>query len=71
MTLDKLNSAIEEADRFLRRARQCRDVEEKSTVRFADTMSVPTSMTAAVRRSSMDLSQALTDLRKFPSRRKK
>ncbi len=78
MNATRLLTAMKEAERFLDRAHLClrADAEARHN-RFAQdgisatdpTLLGSQSGTAAVRRASMDLSAALTDLRKFPRRR--
>ncbi len=55
----RLIIAIDEAERFVRRAREA--------VKALDTViSIDTRKTAAAKRSSMDLSRALSDVRRNP-----
>lgn len=60
MTKDKLITAREEALRFLDRADRC---VAKAGVQFGELGA--SNLTSAVRRSSLDLTRALADLRRY------
>jgi uncharacterized Zn finger protein (UPF0148 family) len=67
----KLNTAIEEAKRFLDRAKELQTEQKKTTTYVGydgkNHVSVPScpKESGAVRRASMDLSRALSDLRRY------
>jgi hypothetical protein len=70
MDAKKLDTAIEEAERFLDRAKELQ-IEQKKTTTYTyegkTFVSVPScpKESGAVRRASMDLSRALSALRKY------
>jgi hypothetical protein len=60
MTKEKLNTAMEEAHRFITRADKCVAYAQVAYGSFGDSK-----LTSAVRRSSLDLTRALADLRRY------
>lgn len=69
MKLSNLTTAIQEADRFIRRAETLRDQHLQDTngskiIGARENIYWPPKQTAATRRASMDLTRALAELRK-------
>lgn len=64
MRRDLLDEAIEEAQRFLKRAKALKKEDPKPKTGFVSGRFSGGMRTAAVRRSSLDLSKALSALRK-------
>ena len=60
MKMQMLDAAIFEAERFLKKAKRCKHSPTKTEYGYAYW---DTKETAATRRSSMDLTRALSDLR--------
>jgi|GEM_PF-1290197 len=63
MRLSRLNIAIEEAERFLKKAKEVRK-QVKFTNDVVDGLSTPSMQVAACKRSSLDLTRALAVLRR-------
>ena len=61
MNIASLNAAIDEAERFLERARHLIQLQEQSP---AYGLSAHRAASGAVRRASMELTRALTELRR-------
>lgn len=69
MKIEKLNAAIAEAERFLAKAKELKEAEEaheRKDVRWAGPI-CGSSLSGAVKRSSMDLSRALSEMRQRSS----
>jgi hypothetical protein len=69
MDIEKLNNTIEEAERFLKKAKELRDLMEdgKRKMESGDKYYYPSDNpkeSGAVRRASMDLTRSLADLRR-------
>lgn len=62
MKLKKIDVAVAEAQRFLERVAAIEALSEADRVEIE--MSFPTKEVAALKRASMDLTRALTDMRK-------
>jgi hypothetical protein len=70
MTPEKLEIAIEEAERFLRKAKELQTAQEKTTTYKLGSktyVSIPScpKESGAVRRASLDLSRALSEYRRY------